>query len=141
MNQFVNPMFQQQANPYQRQNPYYPQNPANASNNGINWVQGIEGAKAWFMSPNSNVILMDSENDGIFYIKVSDNVGMCNLRTFRYTEITSQVSQKPEPQIDLSEYVKKSELESLINKMLGGVKDEQSLSRNDGKPSPECAKR
>lgn len=141
MNQFVNPMFQQQANPYQRQNPYYPQNPANASNNGINWVQGIEGAKAWFMSPNSNVILMDSENDGIFYIKVSDNVGMCNLRTFRYTEITGQASQKPEPQIDLSEYVKKSELESLINSMLGGVKDEQSVSRNDGKPSPECTKR
>ena len=141
MNQFVNPMFQQQANPYQRQNPYYPQNPANASNNGINWVQGIEGAKAWFMSPNSNVILMDSENDGFFYIKVSDNVGMCNLRTFRYTEITGQVSQKPEPQIDLSEYVKKSELESLINSMLGGVKNEQSVSRNDGKSSAECAKR
>lgn len=141
MNQFVNPMFQQQANPYQRQNPYYPQNPANTNNNGINWVQGIEGAKAWYMTPNSNVILMDSENDGIFYIKVSDNVGMCNLRTFRYTEITGQVAQKPGPQIDLSEYVKKSELESLINSMLGGVKDEQSVSRNDGKPSPECAKR
>ena len=141
MNQFVNPMFQQQANPYQRQNPYYPQNLANASNNGINWVQGIEGAKAWFMSPNSNVILMDSENDGIFYIKVSDNVGMCNLRTFRYTEITGQMAQKPEPQIDLSEYVKKSELESLINSMLGGVKDEQSVSRNDGKSSAESAKR
>lgn len=141
MNQFVNPMFQPQTNPYQRQNPYYPQNPANTNNNGINWVQGIEGAKAWYMTPNSNVILMDSENDGIFYIKVSDNVGMCNLRTFRYTEITGQVSQKPEPQIDLSEYVKKSELESLINSMLGGVKDEQSVSRNDGKPSPECAKR
>lgn len=141
MNQFVNPMFQQQANPYQRQNPYYPQNPANASNNGINWVQGIEGAKAWFMSPNSNVILMDSENDGIFYIKVSDNVGMCNLRTFRYTEITGQMAQKPEPQIDLSEYVKKSELESLINSMLGGVKNEHSVSRNDGKSSAESAKR
>jgi hypothetical protein len=134
-------MFQQQTNPYQRQKPYYPQNPANASNNGINWVQGIEGAKAWFMSPNSNVILMDSENDGIFYIKVSDNVGMCNLRTFRYTEITGQVVQKPEPQIDLSEYVKKSELESLINSMLGGVKNEQSVSRNDGKSSAESAKR
>lgn len=67
-----------QSNPYlqQRPNPFYQQQ----ANNGILWVQGIEGAKAWQLSPNSNVILMDSENDGRFYIKISDNVGMCNLR-------------------------------------------------------------
>ena len=124
MNQFGNQMMQQ--NPYltQRMNPYLqPQ-----VNNGINWVQGIEGAKAWQLSPNSNVILMDSENDGRFYIKVSDNVGMCNLRIFRYEEITNQPAQ---PQIDLSEYVKRGELESLVNSMLGGDKNEHTVSTND----------
>ena len=108
-----------QQNPYlmQRTNPYYqPQ-----QNNGITWVQGIEGAKAWQLSPNSNAILLDSENDGRFYIKMSDSVGMCTLRTFKYEEITNQPTQ---PQIDLSEYVKRTELESLINSMLGGRKDE-----------------
>ena len=102
----------------------YPYNTACVpQSNGITWVQGVEGAKAYQLSPNSNVMLMDSENDGIFYIKVSDNVGMCSLRTFKYEEITN-----PSNQVDLSEYVKKSELENLINSMLGGKSNEQSVS-------------
>ena len=97
-------------------------------NNGINWVQGVEGAKAYQLTPNSNVQLMDSENDGIFYIKTSDNIGMCNLRTFKYEEIVEK-STKP----DMSEYVKKSELQDLLNSMLGGTSDEQSISTNEHK--------
>ena len=103
------------------QNPYlYTQQPSQVQNqnNEINWVQGIEGAKAWQLPPNSNVVLMDRDNDGIFYIKVSDNVGMCAIRTFSYIEITNR--PPVEPQIDMSEYVKKSELQELIEKMLGG---------------------
>ena len=121
MNQpYGNPMYQ-----YQQQNQYLQRNiPAPQMNNGINWVQGIEGAKAWQLAPNSNTILLDSENDGRFYIKVSDNVGMCSLRVFQYTE----VKETQQNQVDLSEYVKKTELESLINSMLGGTKNEQSIS-------------
>lgn len=118
MNQFTNQMM----NPYQKTNFYYPQT------NGITWVQGIEGAKAWQLSPNSNAILMDSENDGKFYIKICDNVGMSTLRTFEYKEISDQPQQ---PNIDLSEYVKRSELESLINSIIGGMRNEQSVSGND----------
>lgn len=124
MNQYLNPTFQQ-TNPYLQRQPYY-------QNNGINWVQGIEGAKAWQLAPNSNVVLLDSENDGRFYIKVSDNVGMCTLRTFDYSEVTEQPTQSQN--IDLSEYVKKSELQSLIASMLGGTKHEQSVSTTNGKP-------
>ena len=126
MPNYQNPMFQQQAlnqygNQFARQNSYYPQ-----QNNGINWVQGIEGAKAWQLMPNSNVLLMDSENDGRFYIKVSDNVGMCTLRSFRYEEVTEQKSQT----VDMSQYVKKSELETLVNNLLGGV-NEPTISRDE----------
>ena len=111
---------------YPYQQPYQSQTYGNQSTttNGIIWVQGIEGAKAYQLVPNSNVLLMDSENDGIFYIKVSDNVGMCSLRTFKYEEIISNQTA----QVDLSEYVKKTELEALINSMLGGSKNEQSVS-------------
>ena len=91
--------------------------------NGIIWVQGIEGAKAYQIAPSSNILMLDSENDGIFYIKVSDNVGMCTLRIFKFTEITDQQPAKLNP----DEYVKKSELEELINKMLGGKVNEQSV--------------
>ena len=90
------------------------------SQNNIKWVQGIEGAKAWQVAPNSNDIMLDSDNDGIFYIKTSDNVGMCNLRVFKFEEITQQQTQRINP----DEYVKKSELEALINSMLGGSNEQ-----------------
>lgn len=113
----------------------YPQNPymRTQQTNGINWVQGIEAAKAWQMMPNSNDVLLDSENNGIFYIKICDNVGMCTLRKFRYEEISD--IPKTSEETDLSEYVKKSELEELIKSMLGGNSNEQSVSRTDGKSS------
>lgn len=101
-------------------------------NNGINWVQGLEGAKAFQLVPNSNVQLMDSENDGIFYIKTSDNIGMCNLRTFRYEEVL----ENPTKNLDMTEYVKKSELQDLLNSMLGGgTSNEQPISTNEHKKS------
>ncbi len=112
---------------YQQTNPYAA---LQQNTNNINWVQGIEGAKAWQMQPNNNVVLLDSENDGRFYIKSSDSVGMCTLRTFKYEEITSVPKQNPE--VDMSEYVKKSELETLIKSILGGMTNEQSVSTTDG---------
>ena len=101
--------------------------------NGIKWVQGIEGAKAFQLEPNSNVQLMDSENDGVFYIKVCDDIGMCNLRIFDYKErqntpqSSSTVSEpdineivdKIVNKIDMSQFIKRDELESLVNNMLG----------------------
>ena len=95
-----------------------------AQNNGINWVQGVEGAKAFSMSPNSNAILMDSETYGRFYIKTCDNIGMCNLRYFDYTE-TSATPIKPE--IDASNFVTKDELTSVIKELKEGMKREQPV--------------
>ena len=91
--------------------------------NGINWVQGVEGAKAFVLQPRENVVLMDSESDDTFFIKICDDIGRCTLRRFKYQE------EVAEPTTDMSEYVKKSELESLVNKMLGGRQDEQDVSR------------
>ena len=106
-------------NPQQYANPYMTR-----TGNSINWVQGIEGAKAFQLMPNSNCMMLDSERDGIFYIKTSDNVGMCNLRIFKFQEVTEQKTQS----IDPDEFVRKSELESLLNAMLGGTTNEQSVS-------------
>ena len=113
-----NSMFPQMY-PNQNHNAMYPQ-----SHNGINWVQGIEGAKAFQLTPNSNDILLDSENDNIFYIKVSDNVGMCTLRKFRYEEITDM----PTANVDLTGYVKKDELASMVKSIMKENKNEQSVS-------------
>ena len=111
-----NPMFPQMQTPMNY--------PTQQNHNNINWVQGIEGGKAFQMVPNSNAILLDSENDGIFYIKVSDNVGMCTLRTFKYEEITNAASGN----VDLTGYVKKDELESLVKSIMKEGRNEQSVS-------------
>ena len=107
----------------------FPQSPYMNPTQGVNeirWVQGIEGAKAYSLQPNSNVQLLDSENDGIFYIKTSDNIGMCNLRVFQYTEITDNANITKSQ--NLSEYVRKDELENLIKSYLGGtVENEQPI--------------
>lgn len=95
-------------------------------NNGITWVQGIEGAKAYQLMPNSNTILLDSENDGIFYIKLSDNVGMCTLRTFKYTETTNE--QPKQVSTDLSEYVTKTDLKEAIEELKEIIANEQFVS-------------
>ena len=100
----------------------------NTSTNNIVWVQGIEGAKAWQLNPNSMVILLDSEAEGKMYIKVSDNIGMSSLRIFNYVEEMPQASSNNNVTInetDLSQFVTKDELTELVKEL---IKNEQSIS-------------
>lgn len=99
---------------------------ASASTNNIVWVQGIEGAKAWQLAPNSMIILLDSEAEGKMYIKVSDNIGMSTLRVFNYAEeLTPPAPVTINQDLDLSQYVKKDELNTLIKELL--KENEQSI--------------
>lgn len=119
-------------NMYNFQPPYFTQ-PDNEGN--IKWVQGIEGAKSYPVRAGHNAAIFDSENDGIFYIKVADNIGFCTLRKFRYEEVIESANPQPQQvQADLSEYVKKSELAELIKSMLG-VQNESTISTTDTKRS------
>ena len=130
-----------QYNPYglygtnNRFNNYLPNNQVQAQTqtNGAIWVNGIEGGKAFQLPPNSNAVLLDSENEGIFYIKVSDSVGMCTLRVFKYVEITQNNTQAT--QTDMSEYVKRDEIEQIIKKIINGGVDngEQPISTANSK--------
>ena len=95
----------------------------------IVWVQGIEGAKAYPLNPNSMAILLDSEIEGRMYIKVSDNIGMTSMRFFNFTEDFNAGNnmmnqQQVLPQVDMSQYVKKEELTALIKEIL----NEQTIS-------------
>ena len=93
--------------------------------NNILWVNGIEGAKAWQLNPNSMVILLDSETEGKMYIKVSDNIGMSTLRIFNYVEEITPPPVTNNHDLDLSQYVKKNELGELIKEL---VTNEYSVS-------------
>lgn len=118
-------------NPYQNypQIPQsYPQMQTTTQNTGITWVQGIEGAKAYQLNPNCNAVLMDSEAEDIFYIKSSDNVGMCRLRIFKYSEVHPE---EPKHDIDLSNYVTYDKLEEIL-----GGRNEQHIQRNVNQKQP-----
>jgi len=108
---------------------------ATTPTNNIIWVQGIEGAKAWQLNPNSMAILLDSEVEGKMYIKVSDNIGMSSLRIFNYEEeIKSSSNVTINQDLDLSEYVKKDELTKIIKEVLGN--NEQSIPNIAGSGEP-----
>lgn len=51
----------------------------------ITFVNGMEGAKAFQLRPNSNVLLMDSDNSK-FYVKSTDNLGIANIQTYSFVE-------------------------------------------------------
>lgn len=97
--------------------------------NTINWVQGLDGAKSYPLTANSNVVLMDSENEGIFYIKVADNIGMSTIRRFKYEEIIE--SPKTENQ-----YITREELMQILKE----IKDEQTISRTNAKQYTDNSK-
>ena len=64
--------------PYQAQ-PYQPSMPVSYQQqtpvHGFVYVNGIEGAKAYQMPPNSEMPLFDSTNDGVMFIKQTDGAG------------------------------------------------------------------
>lgn len=80
--------------------------PAQPSSNGILWVQGEEGAKAWMVAPGSTVMLMDSDGSS-FYLKSADPSGMPQpLRIFDYKERVNEPKTPVEStQIQNVEYV------------------------------------
>lgn len=76
---------------------------------GIIWVQGEEGAKAYMVAAGNSVLLMDSEASA-FYIKSTDQSGMpMPLRVFEYSE--RQQTTKPQKG---EEYVTRREFEEFI---------------------------
>lgn len=74
--------------------PFY--NPAPAyqppQQNGIIWVQGIQGAKGYMVAPGQTALLMDSEGS-TFYMKSADQSGMPSLRIFDFQERTQAAPQ------------------------------------------------
>ena len=102
-------------------NPYEVQNQSQQ----IVSVNGMEGAKAYQMYPNSTVALFDSNND-IFYLKKTDGAGFATIRRFKFVEIgeeENKVSSDFEKRLsDLSKEVE--ELKGVVNGKLN-IQQEQ----------------
>lgn len=102
----------QQVQPMAMQPQMVPQ-PQPASN-GILWVQGEEGAKAYMVAAGNSVMLMDSDAN-VFYIKSADESGVPRpLRIFDYTERTAAQKTPAQPaQQPAVEYVPRAEFDAL----------------------------
>lgn len=90
--------------------------------NNLFWVSGETGAKSYPMAPNSNALLMDTE-DSKFYIKSVDLLGAATIRTYEYKEVQPEpVTPKEAPAAKpaaenitatASDYVSREEFEKL----------------------------
>ena len=113
-------------------------NPNANNTGGINWVAGLNGAKIWKMYPNTMDILMDSLNEGIYYIKTSDNVGMtAALRAFKYSEISldevpMQDANTPQ-QIAPTNFVTKDDFNSFKSEILDAIRNNSNGHYNKNK--------
>lgn len=110
------------------QQPQYPIKPTIDGNNNIIWVDGEVGAKAYpVFSINSGVILMDNSEDNIVYLKITDGQGRATTTRYKLVEDEPQTVQT-----NLSDYVRKDELQNLLLSIMTpskeGNEDEQAVS-------------
>lgn len=90
------------------------------------WVQGIEGANAYLVAPNSFVRLWDSQQN-LFYEKHTDASGRPYTEIFEYSK---KNEQKPQVAVSSTYETQLEELEKRIaaleKKSKGGVKKNES---------------
>ena len=104
---------------YSNPTPYLPPLPIQQPTQNIQYVNDKQSAEAYQMTPNSSVILMDS-NLPRFYMKQTDASGKATIKAYDFKEA---VEKKP------AEYVTKDEFEAFKAKMKG-VRNE---STNDAR--------
>lgn len=111
----------------------------------FSFVKGEQGAISYMVPPNSTALLMDSESTH-FWLKSTDASGMpFPLRKFAFNEETQQSSNSTMQQfatstnesVDMSQYVKKSELDEILKQLKASPAKEvktnaKSSSRSDG---------
>lgn len=117
------------------QNPYlqYPQIQSNQFsgyqssqyiNQNLIRVNGIDGAKAYQMNPNSTVALFDS-NEDIMYIKSTDGAGFPQIRKFSFIEM----NEIPTKQINNDDFISREEFENFKKEVLNNGK--QSIRKSE----------
>ena len=84
--------------------------------NGIIWVQGEAGAKAYPVGPNTTVQLWDSE-DKVIYLKSADASGMPSMKVLDY--MIRDNGETANKAVDLSGYVTREELEKRLAELRG----------------------
>lgn len=84
------------------------------------FVQGIEGAKAYQMPVGfDKVVLWDTEQD-VFYVKALDQIGrpfIAKTCSYQDCETPKPQAEAQAPQVDMSNYISKEQLESVLGRL------------------------
>ena len=88
---------------------------ASQQNNGVIWVQGEAGAKAYIVAPNTTVQLWDSDAQ-VIYLKSADASGMPSMKILDYTIRDQNKPSAEVPKQDLSRFVTKDEFDPIVAK-------------------------
>lgn len=95
----------------------------------IEYVSGIEGAKALILPPNTQRLVLDSDNK-YFYIKSTDMQGKPTLRRFKYSDVEENA---PTEKVSLPEYVPLADFNSLLEEFDSLKKEFEKLKKTDVK--------
>lgn len=95
-------------------------------------VNGIDGAKAYAMSPNSSVALFH-ESENLMYIKTTDGAGFPTIRTFKFDEVTGAENNNAGAGVDMSKYVTRDEFYNAIKGVINGEPTISTEHTTEGK--------
>ena len=101
---------------YPQAQPVMQQPQQSQQQNGIIWVSGEAGAKAYLVAPNTTVQLWDSESQKIF-LKSADASGMPSIKVLEYTIRDNPQSSAPKVTQPQADYATKQDLNSLYEQI------------------------
>lgn len=140
MNLFSYPVnFQPQQQMMQMQQPQpqvQQQQQAQQSSPYMTWVQGIEGAKAYHVAPDTTIPLWDSEAMTV-YIKSADKGGMPSMRIIDYTirddnpQPPAIVTKEESEPVDYVTHKELSLLEARLKKQIGKMSKDKDKEAED----------
>ena len=107
----------------------------NNNTQSIIWVNGYEEAKKYAMPKNSNAVLFDREVEGRFYIKITDDIGMYNIRFFNFEEVwpNRQQSNVQQQQTAVTQpnYITQEQFTQVISDLKNELKELKGALNND----------
>jgi hypothetical protein len=110
------------------------QNNSQSQQNGIIWVSGEAGAKAYLVAPNTTVQLWDSEAQTI-YLKSADASGMPSMKVLDYTirdsHKTAPVTQSGASDGSLSIFATKDEIRVVTDQITALRERIDNLSKRE----------
>lgn len=119
----------------QTQNPQVQPQPQVPIQSNIEYVNGIEGAKALILPPNAQKMLLDSDNP-FFYIKTTDMQGKPTVKRFKYIDVDEEqkTEKKDVPMVD---YVTLDQFEELLDNFDNLRKEFDKMKSTKGKKVEE----